>query len=592
MIYNAPVKDMVFLIDEWIGMDKIASLPGYEDMDRDTLEFILEEAGKFCTERLLPLNREGDEHGATFTDGVVKAPPGFKEAYQEFIESGWTSIDAEPAHGGQGLPKLLQFQVDEMLGASNLAFKLYSELSHGAYNLMLSNASKDICDTYLAKIVEGVWSGTMCLTEPHSGTDLGLLNTKAVNNGNGSYSVSGTKIFITSGDHDLTENILHLVLARLEGAADGARGISLFLVPRTLVNGDGSLGERNTVSTGSIEHKMGIRGSPTCVLNFDQATGYLIGTENKGLSAMFTMMNLERLTVGLQGLGISEIAYQNALAYANERLQGKALPPRPNPDKAADPIVFHPEVRRQLMKIRCQVEGARALGVYACYQSDIVEKSADPAEIEAANDTLALLTPLVKSFLTDLGMSSTLSAQQLFGGHGYVCEHGMEQLVRDCRITQIYEGTNEIQAMDLVTRKLTMNDGRLIKRFLSHWQAFLQEQDDDGSLAGCLQPVRDAFARLQEATTWIKDQLQTNPAAALGAASDYQRLFALTTIGCLWLSVLVSISGRQGVFYERKRKVARFYGDRVLPETAALHQIIMLGSEALSAFDKDDFDSI
>jgi butyryl-CoA dehydrogenase len=590
MIYNAPVKDMVFLIDEWIGLENISSLPDYEHLDRDTLEFILQEAGKFCSAELLVINRQGDEHGATFEDGVVKTPPGFKEAYQRYIENGWTGIDADPEHGGQGLPRIVQFQVDEMLGACNLAFKLYSELSHGAYHLMLASASQKIRDLYLPKMVEGTWSGTMCLTEPHCGTDLGLLTTRATDNDDGSFNISGTKIFITSGDHDLTENILHLVLARLEGAPAGAGGISLFLVPRTLVNEDGTLGERNFVSTGSIEHKMGIRGSATCVLNFDQARGYLIGEPNKGLSAMFTMMNMERITVGLQGLGFAEIAYQNALVYAQERVQSKAPAPRPDETKAADPIVFHPEIKRQLLHIRSQVEGARAMGVYAAYHADVEHKSTDAEQKESAGDMLALLTPLIKSFMSDLGMSSTLAAQQIFGGHGYVREHGMEQLVRDCRITSIYEGTNEIQALDLVMRKLTMNGGRLADRFIAKWEEYFRKNKHDADLAEFHRPTLEAFDKLVASTAWIREQLQVDEARARGAAIHYQRLFALTTIACLWSEMMESIKGKTGDFYDNKRKVARFFMSHVLPETIFLHRVITRGSDALAEFSAMDFD--
>ena len=589
MIYNAPVKDMVFLIDEWIGIDRVTSLPGYEDMDRETLEFILEEAGKFCSSELLPINRQGDEHGATLVEGVVKAPPGFKQAYQAYTEGGWTGIDADPQYGGQGLPKLVQFQVDEMLSSCNLAFKLYSELSHGAYHAILANASKELCDRYVPNMVAGTWSGSMCLTEPHCGTDLGLLTTRAIPVGEGSYKISGTKIFITSGDHDLAENIIHLVLARLDGAPSGPHGISLFLVPRSLVNEDGSLGERNGVSTGSIEHKMGIRGSATCVLNFDYAIGYLVGEENRGLSAMFTMMNIERITVGVQGLGFAEIAHQNALNYANERLQGKAPGERPDPGKTADPIIFHPEIRRQLMKIRCQVEGARALAVFAGFHADVAARATDSELSERANDTLALLTPVIKSYLSDLGMSSTLSAQQVFGGHGYISEHGMEQLVRDCRITLIYEGTNEIQAIDLVTRKLTMKGGDLIKGFLSYWERFLETEGKTDSLAACLDPTRAAFQRLSEATGWIRNELQTDQARAMGAATDYQRLFALTTVACLWTHIIQSIADKQGALYDSKRKTARFFMDHVLPETAALHRVVTQGGASLADFDDEDF---
>ncbi len=577
---------MMFLVDEWIGIDKLSSLPGYEEFDKDILEAVLEEAGKFCSTEILPINRDGDEHGAVFVDGAVTTPPGFKEAYQKFIKNGWTSIDAEPEHGGQGLPKLVSYLIDEMLGATNLAFKLYAELSHGAYHLLAAYAPEEIRALYLPKMVEGVWSGTMCLTEPHCGTDLGLLTTRASPNDDGSYDISGTKIFITSGDHDLTENILHLVIARINGAPDGSRGISLFLVPKLLVNDDGSLGERNHVTTASIEHKMGIKGSATCVLNFENAKGYLIGEENHGLAAMFRMMNLERITIGFQGLGFAEIASQNALTYATERLQSKAPAPRPNEGKPADPIIFQPEIKRKLLAMRAQVEGARALAVFTACQTDVMDKSTDEHQREEAANTVALLTPVVKSFLSDLGVSSSLSAQQVLGGHGYVREHGMEQLVRDSRITQIYEGTNEIQAADLVLRKLTGKTGQFADSLFDRWQQFLDEQGDADDMRPFAQAASAALARLKEATAWIR---AANGAAARGAAFDYQRLFALTSIACLWAQIIASIRGKDGEFYETKRKTARFYMEQILPETIALHEIVIRGADSLISFSVKDF---
>jgi butyryl-CoA dehydrogenase len=577
---------MMFLVDEWIGIDNLHSLPGFEEFDKEILEAVLEEAGKFCSTEILPLNRDGDEHGAVFADGAVTTPPGFKEAYQKFIENGWTSIDADPDHGGQGLPKLVNFLIDEMLCATNLAFKLYSELSHGAYHLLAAYASDEICTRYLPKMVEGVWSGTMCLTEPHCGTDLGLLTTKATPNDDGSYNISGTKIFITSGDHDLTENILHLVIARIDGAPEGSRGISLFLVPKFHVNDDGSVGERNHVDTASIEHKMGIKGSATCVLNFDNAQGYLVGEEDRGLAAMFRMMNLERITVGIQGLGFAEIACQNALVYAKERLQSKAPAPRPNESKPADPIIFQPEIKRKLLAMRSQIEGARALAVYTAYHADVMDKSTDERQKEEAENTVALLTPVVKSFLSDLGVSSSLAAQQVLGGHGYVREHGMEQLVRDSRIAQIYEGTNEVQAADLVLRKLTGKTGEFADKLFDQWQQVFDEQKDDVDIAMFVVPAAAALARLTEATAWIRD---ADGAVARGAAFDYQRLFALTTIACLWAQIIVFIRGKDGGFYETKRKTARFYMEQVLPETVALHEIVTRGSVSLTSFDVEDF---
>lgn len=574
---------MMFLVDEWIGIDKLKALPGYEEFDKEILEAVLEEAGKFFSTEILPLNREGDEHGAVFADGAVTAPPGFKEAYQKFIENGWTGIDADPEHGGQGLPKLVNFLIDEMLCATNLAFKLYSELTHGAYHLLAAYASEDIRARYLPKMVAGAWSGTMCLSEPQCGTDLGLLTTKASPNDDGSYDLSGTKIFITSGDHDLTENILHLVIARIDGAPDGSPGISLFLVPKFHVNDDGSVGERNHVQTASIEHKMGIKGSATCVLNFDGAKGYLIGEENRGLAAMFRMMNLERMTVGIQGLGFAEIAYQNALAYAKERLQSRAPAPRPSDGKPADPIIFQPEIKRKLLVMRSQIEGARALAVFTAYHADVMDKSPDGPQKEEAENTVALLTPVVKSFMSDLGVSSSLAAQQVLGGHGYIREHGMEQLVRDSRIAQIYEGTNEVQAADLVLRKLSGATGQFADSLFDRWQQFLDQKKATDSIA---EAASAALLRLREATAWIRE---SDGAAARGAAVDYQRLFALTTIACLWAQIIDSIRAKDGDFYESKRKMARFYMQQVLPETAALCDIVTNGAESLTSFDVEDF---
>jgi alkylation response protein AidB-like acyl-CoA dehydrogenase len=591
MIYNAPIQDMLFLIRECVGIDKLNALPGYEEVDIDLIEAVLEEAGKFASGELLAINRDGDEHGATFDSGNVITPPGFKEAYTQFIEGGWTGIDASPDHGGQGLPKLLQSLIDEILGATNVAFKLYTELSRGAYHCLAHSASDDICEKYLPKMVEGVWSGTMCLTEPHCGTDLGLLKTRAVPAGDGTYKLSGEKIFITSGDHDLTENILHLVIARIDGAPAGTRGISLFLVPKFLVNEDGSIGERNGVQTASIEHKMGIKASATCSLVFNDATGYLIGEENRGLASMFKMMNLERITVGLQGLGLSDIALQNALDYAQERRQSKAPAPRPDDTAAADPIIFQPEMKRQLLMMRSQVEGARALSVFAGLNVDIMEKSADADAAAAAQNTVALLTPVIKAHFSDLGMSSTLSAQQIYGGHGYVREHGMEQLVRDCRIAPIYEGTNEIQALDLVSRKVTGRMTDFANQFLGDWLAFLDTQadGDNGEIAVS---ARTALQRLIEATEWVQAKAQAGEDATMrGCATQYLRLFALTIVGCLWAQITGSIAGKEGDFYDVKRKLARFYMQQVLPETAFLLDVIVNGSDAIADFDVSDFAS-
>ncbi|MGI9257716.1 MAG: acyl-CoA dehydrogenase [Gammaproteobacteria bacterium] len=586
MIYNAPLRDMLFLIDEWIGFEGIQALRGHEELDRDTVEAILDEAEKFCVNELLPINREGDEIGAVLNEGVVVTPPGFRDAYNRFVEGGWTGLDADPEHGGQGLPKLLQYLVEEMLAACNLSFKLYPELTRGAYHLINEYAPDDIRERYLPNMVEGAWSGTMCLTEPHSGTDLGLLTTKAVARDDGAYDISGSKIFITSGDHDLTENIVHMVLARIEGAPDGVRGISLFLVPKFKVSEDGSVGERNGVTTSSIEHKMGICASATCALNFEGATGHLVGEANHGLNAMFRMMNMERITVGIQGLGLAEIAYQNALAYARDRLQSRAPGERPDPSEPADPIIYQPEIRRKLLRIRSQVEGARALAVYTGFLVDLFDRTEDEEQRSEVEGSIALLTPVVKSFLSDLGLSSTIAAQQVFGGHGYVREHGMEQLIRDVRITQIYEGTNEVQAADLLTRKLTADNGRIVERQLEHWEGFFENRTEPADI---LKPAEKALAHLRTATQSLQDRLESDRTGALGAATEYQRLFGLAIIGCIWADIIVSITDKQGSFYETKRKLARFYMDHVLPEADALRETIIAGSSALTTFSTEDF---
>ncbi|MDH4109352.1 MAG: acyl-CoA dehydrogenase family protein [Gammaproteobacteria bacterium] len=585
MKYQAPVDDMMFLIEEWLGIERLTGLPGFEDLDSDALRFMLEEAGRFCASELLPINATGDAVGAVLDSGEVRTPPGFREAYRKFVEGGWTSIDSDPEYGGQGLPRLLQFMVDEMLAACNLAFKLYTELSHGAGHLVAASASEDLRRRYLPNMIAGRWTGTMCLTEPHCGTDLGLLNTRATPQPDGSYRINGTKIFITSGDHDLTENIVHLVLARVDGAPAGSHGISTFLVPRNHVREDGSVGERNSVKTGSLEHKMGIRGSATAMLHFEDATGYLVGEENRGLVAMFTMMNIERITVGIQGLGIAEIACQNALDYACERLQSRAPEPRPDPSKRADPLVYHPEIRRMLLRMRSQIEGGRALAIYTALHTDLMHRAPSPEERKGAADTVALLTPIVKSYLSDLAVTSSLSAQQVFGGHGYIREWGMEQLVRDSRITPIYEGTNEVQALDLVTRKLSLDGGRLVDAEFSRWARFLEAARKDRELEGIIGPAAAAFERLADATGCMRQRVLEDDAAARGAATEFQRLFALTTVAILWAQVVAAISGKQGEIYERKRKLARFYMSHVLPETIALHKVITEGAEDLAEFD-------
>ena len=589
MIYKPPIEDIIFLLREWIGIKNINQLVGYEDLSIEDIEFILSEAGKFCNSKLLPLNSIGDEIGVTLKDGKVVTPPGFKDAYKLYIESGWTGIDANVEHGGSGLPKLVQFYFDEMLSACNLAFKLYSELSHGTYQLLLNSATKEVKDLYLPKLASGTWSGTMCLTEPHCGTDLSLIKTRATLQ-NGKYLINGTKIFITSGDQDLTENILHMVLARIDNAPEGSRGISVFLVSRNHINQEQATAELNGVSVGSIEKKMGIKGSATCVLNFDNAEGILIGEENRGLAAMFTMMNAERITVGIQGLGFADIAYQNACNYARERLQSK-VPGIKRTNKNADPIIEQPEIKKMLLRMRCQVEGGRALATYVGHYVDVMQKSQNDTEKKYADNLVSLLTPVVKSYLSDLGMESTLAAQQVFGGHGFVHDYGMEQLVRDCRITTIYEGTNEVQAADLVFRKLMINHGSLIKEFIQDWENKLSQDVAFKSSKALLvnNKTKDSFGRFKAVTDIIVEQVNTQTLHAMANATEYMRYFSLNIISLLWADILATIDEKQGSFYDNKRKLGVFYVLYVLPETLGIEEKIVNGAAAITDFESKDF---
>lgn len=589
MIYKPPIEDIIFLLREWIGIKNINQLVGYEDLSIEDIEFILSEAGKFCNSKLLPLNSIGDEIGVKLKDGKVVTPPGFKVAYKLYIESGWTGIDANVEHGGSGLPKLVQFYFDEMLSACNLAFKLYSELSHGAYQLLLNSATKEVKDLYLPKLASGTWSGTMCLTEPHCGTDLSLIKTRATLQ-NGKYLINGTKIFITSGDQDLTENILHMVLARIDNAPEGSRGISVFLVSRNHINQGQATAELNGVSVGSIEKKMGIKGSATCVLNFDNAEGILIGEENRGLAAMFTMMNAERITVGIQGLGFADIAYQNACNYACERLQSK-VPGIKRTNKNADPIIEQPEIKKMLLRMRCQVEGGRALATYVGHYVDVMQKSQNDTEKKYADNLVSLLTPVVKSYLSDLGMESTLAAQQVFGGHGFVHDYGMEQLVRDCRITTIYEGTNEVQAADLVFRKLMINHGSLIKEFIQDWENKLSQGVAFKSSKALLvnNKTKDSFGRFKAVTDIIIEQVNTQTLHAMANATEYMRYFSLNIISLLWADILATIDEKQGSFYDNKRKLGVFYVLYVLPETLGIEEKIVNGAAAITDFESKDF---
>lgn len=590
--YKAPLRDMRFVLYELLGGEDLASLSGYEEFTRDLIDPVLDEAAKICEQVLHPLNRSGDEEGCLLENGVVRTPKGFKEAYDLFRDGGWTAIACDPAYGGQGLPKAVNILVEEMICSANLSFSLYPGLTHGAYVSLHGFAPEELKARYLPKMVEGSWSGTMCLTEPHCGTDLGLLRTTAVPQADGSYKITGTKIFISAGEHDLTENIIHLALARLPDAPKGIKGISLFLVPKFLPEEDGSVGPRNGVRCGSIEHKMGIKASATCVMNFDDATGWLVGEPNQGMRAMFAMMNTERLSVGIQGLGVAEASYQNAVAYARERLQGRSASGTRHPDKPSDPIIVHPDVRRMLLTQRAYVEGCRALGVWAAKSLDLSRHHPDAAERAKADDFVALVTPVVKALMTDLAFDVTNLGMQVLGGHGYVREHGMEQYVRDCRITQIYEGTNGVQALDLVGRKLPAHAGRYLRTVFHPIADFIEARSADKALAEFVEPLAASFVRLQQATAQIARVGMAEPEEAGAAASDYLRLFGLTVLGYLWARMaelgLARADGQDG-FYRAKVETARFFMQRLLPQTGGLFQAIMAGGRSMMAFDEAAF---
>lgn len=593
--YKAPLRDMRFVLHELHADPDAPALPGLEDITPDVADAILEEAGKFCTERLLPINASGDEEGCRLENGVVRTPKGFPEAYQAFREGGWTAMGADPAFGGQGLPETLNKLVEEMICSANLSFGLYPGLSHGAYQAIAGHASEELKAAYLPKLVDGTWSGTMCLTESHCGTDLGLLRTRAVPQGDGSYKVTGSKIFISAGDHDLTENIIHLVLARLPDAPKGVKGISLFLVPKFLPRADGTPGERNGVTCSALEHKMGIKASATCQMSFDDATGWLVGEPHKGMRAMFTMMNSERLSVGIQGLGAGEAAYQGAVAYARERLQGRSLAGTKRPDLPADPIIVHPDVRRMLMTVRAYNEGCRALGGWVARSLDLMERHPDPAERRRAEDFSALMTPVVKALFTDLGFEAASIGMQVYGGHGFIRDHGMEQYVRDSRISMIYEGTNGVQALDLVGRKLPAHAGRLLRSFFHPVLAFLDEALEDDGLSDLAQPLSKAFGALQLATAHIAQKGLKDPEEAGAAATEYLRLFGLVALGYMWLrsakvahTALAAGTGERD-FYEAKLATARFYMERILPQVAGLLAAVKSGKGAMMALDEAMF---
>lgn len=593
--YTAPIDDLKFVLHDFLNIEKYSNLPGFDEASPDLVAAILEEGGKLASEVLQPLNQSGDQEGCHWDNGVVTTPKGFKEAYDLYKESGWQGLTGNPEYGGQGLPHSLGLAVSEMVIAANWGFGMYPGLTKGATEAIEAHASDELKDKYLPNMVSGQWSGTMNLTEPHCGTDLGLLRTKAVPQDDGSFKITGTKIFISAGEHDLTENIIHLVLAKIPGGPEGIKGISLFLVPKFHVNEDGSLGERNGVSCGSIEHKMGINSNATCVLNYDDAVGYLIGEEHKGMRAMFTMMNEARLGVGIQGLAIADVAYQNAVDYSRERLQGRSITGEKNPEGPADPIIVHPDVRRMLMTSRAFTEGARALAGWTGLQIDLLHRHPDEEVRQKADDFVALITPVIKAYFTDMGVEVSNMAVQCYGGHGYIKEHGVEQFLRDARIAPIYEGTNGVQAMDLVGRKLGMNGGRAIQAFFAEVQQFIEENKDDetvGTQAGQLQA---ALGHLQAGTMWLMQNGMTNPDNAGAASSDYLRLMALVALGYIWAQASKISGDKLGNgadnedFYRNKLTTARFFFERMLPDTASLLTKIEAGSESMMALDAEAF---
>ncbi|RAA03716.1 acyl-CoA dehydrogenase C-terminal domain-containing protein [Stutzerimonas stutzeri] len=589
--YQAPLRDMRFVLNEVFDAPKLwQALPALaEVVDAETADAILEEAGKITANSIAPLNRSGDEEGCRWDGGAVSTPAGYREAYQLYAEGGWVGVGGDPAFGGMGMPKVISAQVEEMMNSASLAFGLYPMLTSGACLSIYAHASEELKQKYLPNMYAGVWSGSMCLTEPHAGTDLGIIRTKAEPQADGSYKVSGTKIFITGGEHDLTDNIIHLVLAKLPDAPAGSRGISLFLVPKILVNDDGSLGERNSLSCGSIEHKMGIQASATCVMNFDGATGWMVGEPNKGLAAMFTMMNYERLGVGIQGLATGERSYQSAIEYARERIQSRAPTGPVAQDKAADPIIVHPDVRRMLLTMKALNEGGRAFSSYVALQLDIAKFSDDEAARQRAEAQVALLTPVAKAFLTDMGLETTVHGQQVFGGHGFIREWGQEQLVRDCRITQIYEGTNGIQALDLVGRKIVGSGGTMYQAFVDEIRAFVASAGAD--LREFTEPLKAALDNLDELTAWVIDQAKTNPNEIGAASVEYLHVFGYTAYAYMWARMAAVALAKQGEgdFYQSKLGTARFYFARLLPRIHSLTASVKAGSESLYLLDAAQF---
>ena len=594
--YTAPTRDTRFIINEVLDLESYAELPGFEAASADVTDAVINEGGKFCAEVLAPINQSGDQEGCTrHEDGSVTAPKGFKEAFDQFREAGWGTLSQPEEFGGQGMPHVLGFAFEEFVSSANQAFGMYPGLTNGAVSALLAKGSQEQKEKYLPKMISNEWTGTMNLTEPHCGTDLGMIRTKAEPQADGSYAITGTKIFISAGEHDMADNIIHLVLAKTPGAPDSTKGISLFVVPKFLVEDDGSIGERNGVVCGSIEHKMGIHGNATCVLNYDGAKGWLVGEENKGLAAMFIMMNAARLGVGIQGLSQAEVAYQNAVAYALDRRQGRALTGPAEPEQQADPIFVHPDVRRMLMDAKAFTEGMRALCLWGALQVDLSHKAATEEEREQADMLIGLLTPVIKGYGTDKGYEVATNMQQVFGGHGYIEEWGMSQFVRDARIAQIYEGTNGVQAMDLCGRKLAQKGGAAVQAFFKVVGDDIAEAKGDEMLAPLAEALEKALGQQQAATMWFMQNAMQNPNHLGAGAHHYMHIMGIVTLGWMWLRMAkvaqaaLAAGTDDKAFYEAKLTTARYYMDRYLPDAGALRRKLETGSDSMMALGEDAF---
>ncbi len=592
--YTAPVKDQLFVLNDVLNVNQYNNVPGFADATPDIISAVLEEGGKFCENVLYPLNKTGDREGCTLKDGKVATPTGFKDAYKQMTEGGWTALSADPNYGGQGLPAYLNLAFNEMVTSANMAFGMYPGLTGGAVHALTIGGSDEQKELYLPKMISGEWSGTMNLTEPHCGTDLGMLRTKAVPNGDGSYAITGQKIWISAGEHDMSGNIIHLVLARIEGAPAGVKGISRFVVPKVIPDENGEPGERNDLVCGGLEEKMGIHGNATCVMNYDGAKGWLVGEENKGLKTMFIMMNEARLGVGLQGLGLAETAYQYSLDFARDRIQGRSLTGPKNPDGPADPIIVHPDVRRMLMNQKVFVEGARALALWTALHGDLEHKSEDDATREKSGDYMALLTPVIKGYLTDKGYDCVSEGLQVHGGSGFTAEWGVEQTLRDARITLIYEGTNGIQALDLVGRKLAMNGMRPINTFFGELDEFIAENEGDGELKVSIEGLKAVKAKLQKATNWLVEKGLENFDNAGAASTDYMHLFGLTCMSYMWAKMHKTANakikdGSDDPMYKSKQVCAKYFAERWLPQADAHLARVETGADTLMALDAEAF---